>query len=327
MTHSTSRSCRLALLAALSAVGGLLVACSGDDTESVSPASVATEAAAACESLPDLPQGRIAYTQTREDGSTAVFVMKPDGTDRRCVVDTAGIDGYPSWSPDGRWLAFIGGNAASDLDVYVVRADGTRLRRLTSTPAIESNPQWSSDGSQIAYTAEVGVDGASSIHVMSRDGSADSVIVSQPLAAGHPELHDWSPDGNTLLFAAYTQESGIWAVRPDGTGRRFLRGGPGDYGSGATYSPDGRRLVYQADLDGGCIYRSNAEVRHVVKLTEGCQEGFDLTWSPDGAWIAWAGGAHGPADAYVMANDGTQLHTIADGSDVAYVDWQPSEDS
>jgi Tol biopolymer transport system component len=49
-----------------------------------------------------------------------------------------------------------------------------------------------------------------------------------------------------------------------------------------------------------------------------------LTWSPDGRWIAWSGGEKGPSDAQMMAADGSQVHTIADGSDVAYVAWQPT---
>jgi Tol biopolymer transport system component len=277
-----------------------------------------------CEPLPALPTGRIAYTQTREDGTAALFLMKPDGTDRRCLVDTAGADSSPGWSPDGRWLAFIGGTVEGEDDVFVIRADGTRLRRVTRTEASESRPIWSPDGTRMAYTAEAGVDGASSIHVVARDGSSDRVVIRASGGVGHPELADWAPHAETLLFGAYERRTGLWTARTDGTHRRFLHGGPGDFGSGAVYSPDGRSLVFQADVDGGCIYRSDAAVRHVIRLTRGCQEGFDLSWSPDGRWIVWAGGAHGPADAHVMRSDGTHAHTIADGADVGSVDWQPA---
>ena len=91
----------------------------------------------------------------------------------------------------------------------------------------------------------------------------------------------------------------------------------------AIYSPDGTSLVFQADLGGGCIYRSDAQAQHLARLTQGCSEGFDLSWSPDGRWIIWAGGAHGPADAEVMAADGSQRHTIVDDTSVAYTAWQP----
>ena len=326
---------RILTAAAALVLAAGVTACSGADgppsAGSVAPGNETTGTDTrgtdtACDPSPDLPEGRIVYTQTREDGTEALFLMKPDGTDRRCLVDTVGPDSYPAWSPDGRWVAFIGGAVEGEEDVYVVRADGTRLRQLTDTDVVETTPVWSPDGTRIGYTAEDGVDGPpSSIHVMSRDGSDDTVVITDSADVGHVAgLHDWSQDSQTLLFGAYARQTGLWTVRVDGTHPRFLRGGPGDYGSGAVYSPDGRWLVFQADLDGGCIYKSDPAVKHVVRLTKGCIEGFILTWSPDGRWIAWAGGPHGPADAQVMRSDGTQVHTIADGSDVASVDWQPS---
>ena len=320
---------RIVSTTATLALAAGLTACSGTEhrTPDVDPvhASDTLPVDTACDPLPDLPEERIVYTQTRADGTDAVFLMKPDGTDRRCLIDTAGPDSFPRWSPDGRWLAFIGGRAKGEQDVYVVRADGTRLRQLTSSAAIETEPEWSPDGTHIGYTSEDGLDGPSTIHVMSRDGSADRVIVGDSGGLGHPELQDWSPDSENLLITGFEGRTGLWTVRVDGTGQRFLRGEPGDYGSGAVYSPDGRSLVFVADLDGGCIYRSDAAVKHVVRLTRGCQDGKDLSWSPDGRWIVWAGSGHnGPADAQVMRSDGTQVHTIADDSDVGSVDWQPA---
>jgi TolB protein len=332
----------LRTVAALALTAGV-AACSGSpDPPSAAPVTTGTDTAktdttrtgtgtrgtdSACDPLPDLPHGRIVYTQTREDGTEAVYLMKPDGTDRRCLIDTAGPDSFPAWSPDGRWLAFIGGATEGDEDIYVVRADGTLLQQLTDTDAVEEQPEWSPDGTRIGYTSSNEEDSPSTIHVMARDGSDDTVVITDSGDVGHPELQDWSPDSKSLLFGNYHGRAGLWGlwtVRVEGTHRRFLRGGPGDYGSGAVYSPDGRWLVFQADLNGGCIYKSDASVTHVVRLTQGCAEGFILTWSPDGRWIAWAGGPHGPADAQVMRSDGTQVHTIADGSDVASMDWQPS---
>ncbi|MBF4764576.1 PD40 domain-containing protein [Nocardioides islandensis] len=138
-----------------------------------------------------------------------------------------------------------------------MRADGTRLTQLTDSEAIESTPVWSPDGARIGYTAEDGVDGPSTIHVMSRDGSADAVVVTGSGDVGHPELHDWTRDSTTLLFGANEGRTGLWTVRVDGTHRRFLRGGREDFGSGAAYSPDSRSLVLQSDVDGGCIYKSD----------------------------------------------------------------------
>jgi Tol biopolymer transport system component len=314
----------LMLTAGCSADGG--ASGSADSTPMADQASDGLVANEPCEPLPHLPAGRIAYTQTRADDSTALYLMKPDGSDRRCLIDTNGPDSFPSWSPDGRRLAFVG-EAGGVEQVFVIRADGTGLRQVTeSSPSIKESLEWSPDGRRIGYSASVSPDsGPFSIHVVDVDGSRDTTIAATDLPdVEYVELHDWSPDGKTLLYAADGGAgTGMWTMSPDGRDKTPLRDGPGDFGGGAVYSPDGDSLVFQADLDGGCIYRTDAHARHMVRLTEGCSEGFALDWSPDGRWIVWAGGPHGPADAEIMAADGTQRHTIVDDSSVAYTAWQP----
>jgi TolB protein len=70
----------------------------------------------------------------------------------------------PSWSPDGKRLAFVSfadGNdplceAAScplSGELYAVRADGTGLTRLTRNRADDEHPTWSPDGRRIAFSS------------------------------------------------------------------------------------------------------------------------------------------------------------------------------
>jgi len=286
---------------------------------------IGTAAGEPCEPLPDLPRGRIAYTQTREDDSTALYLMKPDGTDRRCLVDTNGPDSGPAWSPDGRWLAFVAG--ADNVDqVFVIRADGTGLRQVTDGEHYKHMPVWSPDGRRLGYTAFGSQElGPFSIHLVDLDGTHDKTIAaSRPPDVEFVELRDWSPDGRTILYSTDGAAGmDLWTMTPAGRDKAPLRDGPGDFGGDAVYSPDGTSLALQADLDGGCIHRSDSRARHLVRLTQGCSGGLVLDWSPDGQWIVWAGGPHGPADAEVMAADGTQRHTIVDDSSVAYTAWQP----
>src|SRR5215210_5952881 len=222
--------------------------CSGADTSagtgaasSPGPASAAGAATleptpVACDPLPDMPEGRIAYTQVREDGSTAIYLMKPDGTEKRCLVDTAGPDAAPAWSPDGRSLAFQGGTAEQE-DIYTVRADGTGLRQLTDTPEWEASPVWSPDGRRIAYSrSRMPDDPPWTIRVMSTDGSHDAPILSSGHEVVWAEMRDWSPDARTLLIA--TDNGGgldLVEIRPDGTDLKPLRAAAGDFGSGARY--------------------------------------------------------------------------------------------
>jgi Tol biopolymer transport system component len=310
----------------------MLCGCSGSDTSDGSAASTAgtkesPSEAVACDPLPDMPIGRIAYTQVRDDGNTAIYLMKPDGTDRRCLIDTAGPDTSPAWSPDGTWVAFQGGTA-EQRDLFAVRADGRGLRQLTDTPEWEGMPVWSPDGRRIAYSRSRQEDEPPwSIRVMSADGSRDTAILTSSHRDIWAEMRAWSPDGQTLLIA--TDDGGGLALArmdPDGSHRHLLRSEPGDFGSGAAYSPDGRTLVFQADLDGGCIYTSDPSARHLNRLTRGCSTGVALTWSPDGKQILWAGG-DGGGDLESMLRDGSQLRTIVDSGDVAQPNWQPQKSS
>ena len=269
------------------------------------------------------PRDTIVYSKTKPDGTQALHLMAPDGSADRCLVDTEGPDSWPTWSPDGEWIAFVGGDA-EQTDLFIVRADGSGLTRVTDTAQRKSHPVWSPDGRRLGYNASRGEDSPPSIHVVQRDGGGDVVV---PSGAGRADLQDWSPDGSTLLYTSGSSEGGdsaLWAMAPDGSRQRLLRSEQGDFGSGAQYSPDGTRIAFQADLDGGCIYRSDPNARALTRLTTGCNQGGTLSWSPDGTRIVTAGSDHGPRDAVVLTSEGGDQHSITTGQDASFVDWQPS---
>jgi TolB protein len=281
-----------------------------------------------CEPLDSMQTGTIAFSRYDDDGS-GIYLMDPDGSDVRCLVDTPGEDVWPAWSPEGTELAFTS-DLDGDDDLYVVKADGSRLTRLTDGALNEYGPVWSPDGLRIGYSTETSDDGPFSVDVIDRDGSDHQRLVGTGRRFEYVELQAWSPDGGTLVFGADggaldAEGSGydLFTFSPRGTEMRPLAGGPGDFGGGATFSPDGSLLVFQADLDGGCIYLMNADGTGLQRITSGCAEGFVLAWSPDGTRIAFAGGPHGPADAYVMNADGSNRVLINDAGDAAFLDWQP----
>jgi dipeptidyl aminopeptidase/acylaminoacyl peptidase len=123
------------------------------------------------------PDGkRIAYVATEIDERkhayrSAIWVASADGDEPRRVTGEPASATDPSWSPDGRYLAFVSereGEAsqapASEQkalgkgkpQIWLLPSDGGEARQLTFLPHGASSPVWSPDGRSVAFTAPVG---------------------------------------------------------------------------------------------------------------------------------------------------------------------------
>lgn len=68
--------------------------------------------------------------------SSNVFTVRPDGTNAVQLTHSTGgkvNDGFDSWSPDGKQIAFAS-NRTGSYAIYTMNADGTRIARLTRGP-------------------------------------------------------------------------------------------------------------------------------------------------------------------------------------------------
>jgi len=148
----------------------------------------------------------------------------------------------PSWSPDGKHIAFIGSGPG---DLFVMNADGSQLRQLThaSVGSAEYSarfPTWSPDGRKIAFGY-----GYSGVFVINVDGSGLHRITQTGDAPA------WSPRGKRIAFVdSPTELSGgrIYVMRPDGTGKQLVAAPTGwrSFGTtgGVAWSPDGQSLAF-----------------------------------------------------------------------------------
>jgi len=127
------------------------------------------------------------------------------------------VRGAPSWSPDGRMLAFDASPTTlirdERRDAYVVTIATKQVDKITSTSDVESTPQFSPDGKTLAYTTnghewKAYKDGIMprtirNAHLVTFDvatrATTDHATASFDVSAGQPK---WSPDGKHLWFAA-----------------------------------------------------------------------------------------------------------------------------
>ena len=193
------------------------------------------------------PDGRlIAFVSYRDGPGTDIFgrnaeiyVMNADGSEQTRLTNNPASDRYPSWSPDGRRIAFFS-TRDDDFcgDLYVMSADGSGKTSLTKNlPYGGWSVSWSPDGRRIAFVTGCGENkqhGGFQIYAMNADGSDPTPLTDAP---GDDEYPSWSPDGRLIAFKSNrdnyveignirTPNSEIYVMNPDGSAQTNLTNHP-----------------------------------------------------------------------------------------------------
>lgn len=273
--------------------------------------------------------GKIAFARFDERSATSkIFTMNPDGTKvRRVSVRLADADA-PTWSPDGKRIAFsgartnpFGGPRAGNIDIYVVNADGSGLRRITRSRAWDITPAWSPDGGRIAFARgklPVPEDNGD-IYTIRIDGTGLQQLTDNKALEQDP---DWSPDGKTIAFDRFTNaDDEIYAVAADGGNLRNLTRTPGTRENSPSWSPDGRKIAFNRGPD---VLVMNAGGGRKKNLTRGAKSGFSPVYSPDGKNISFVSSRRGNLEISVMKSDGTRVKRLTRNPSPDFgPDWQP----
>jgi WD40 repeat protein len=165
------------------------------------------------------PDGTRIVATGQGDGKD-LYLENPDGSDRRRLTADPGDESFPSWSTDGRRIAFV-----RDCDIAVIDTAGTAEVVFPSEPYCETGPAWSPDGQLLAFVRmEQPGAGFPSTHgvlyVMNPDGIGERLVVAppSPFVLSKPA---WSPDGKQLAFGT---NGTVWVVNADGTDLRPIAG-------------------------------------------------------------------------------------------------------
>ena len=92
------------------------------------------------------PDGGSIVTYSGPSWNRETYIMNADGSSARQLAPAGGNSQGPSFSPDGKWVAFTAyfDKYGDDhgCDIYIIRVDGTDLRRLTNNDYCDYQPRW-----------------------------------------------------------------------------------------------------------------------------------------------------------------------------------------
>lgn len=130
----------------------------------------------------------------------SISIVPAAGGQPRKIITNQDLSFWHGWSPDGKTLAYCGGDF-SNLDVYTIPVEGGTPKRLTETPGLDDGPDYSPDGKYIYFHSYRS--GRMQIWRMRTDGA-------QPEQMTFDENANWfphpSPNNKWIAYIAYTTD-------------------------------------------------------------------------------------------------------------------------
>ena len=264
---------------------------------------------------------------------TGLYLLDVSSGRVRTIVADHAWNTDPSWSPDGKRIAFVS-TRDGETAVYVLDLSDGRTTRLTRGGGWNGNPTWAPDGQWIMFDSSR--DGpnaeARNLFLVRPDGTNIRRVTQLPHYNGQPS---WAPDGKRVLFLVGRPEAAgnIFVMSADGSEQRQLTHWTDPKG-GAVYgrwSPDSTRIAFRGSEPDATTRTSpkaslfviSADGGEARRLDVGIDDGMP-DWSPNGQWIAFQRKAGASMDLFVMRPDGSELTRLTlDGIEKDWPRWRP----
>ena len=243
-----------------------------------------------------------------EKGRRRIVLLRVEDQTKRILTDPPADhrgDRNPSFSPDGRNVAFVRDRGRGLSDLYQVPVEGGDPTRITFDNRNITGFDWTPRGDHIVMGSDRM--GSLALWLLPLDGSEPRAVHPDRAKSIAPRM---AREGNRLIYAALIDDTNIWGIPlgPDG----LANGDPRKIVS-STYrenhpqlSPNDARLAFTSDRSGfDEIWSSDREGGSLIRHTDFKGPFVSAPrWSPDGRRLVFDGRPDGHADLFVVDADG-----------------------
>jgi TolB protein len=248
---------------------------------------------------------RVAGTVEKRDVKE-VFIADYDGANQRRITIGRQLNNAPTWSPDGRAIAYTSWRTGF-MDIYISRIyEGTLLTPTKGTPTSQNFlAMYSPDGTRLAFTSNR--DGNPEIYVMNLDGSGLRRLTNHPNIDVTPT---WSPTGTQIAFTS--DRGGVPSVYTVGIDGLNLRRLTFEHSDRPTWSPAPyNEIAYHARTGPGydikILNLAAGETRQIT-FGEGTNE--SPAWAPNGRHLAFFSSRAGRTQIFSVDRDGRNVRQL-----------------
>ncbi len=265
---------------------------------------------------------RIAFV-TRQANRYRLNISDWDGQNAQASLTSSEPIISPSWSPDGKRIAYVSFETRKPVVYVHTLSTGQRIP-VANFKGSNSAPAWSPDSKTLAVALTR--EGASQIYLVSADGStAPRKIVS---SSGIDTEPAFAPDGANLYFSSDRGGSPqIYRIRIDGGAAERITFDSA-YNVSPRISPDGRTLAFVTRRKGShFIALKDLQSGNENILSDGGQEE-SPSFAPNGRWLMYATRVNGRDTLMAASVDGRiKQRLTADSGDIREPTWGPFDGS
>ncbi len=196
------------------------------------------------------PSGKfLLFASTRHRDNSDIYIQRIGGTTVTQLTNDPAKDIMPTFSPDGRHIAYAS-DRSGNWDIYLMDISGGNSTQITTSPTHDLHPSFSPDGTKLVYCSLGSKSGQWELVVIDLANPAHRQII------GHGLFPQWSPSGDRIVFQR-SREKGtrwfsVWTIDyVNGEARRATEIIAANNAAAITpsWSPDGTHLAFSTVME------------------------------------------------------------------------------